>query len=125
MCKITYDHTLKRWYSADGKPVVFQVKTAGFAIELDNTTTVDLFIKGREFWITDHSESEGNTFNIFESFKGDVQLWEFEIDRGHPAYEFFKKEMTRDGYGFFKKEMIRDSKVYLKPLDTTDDWQRY
>jgi len=110
MCKITYDPLECKWSSSDSKPVIFRVKTPGFNIDLDTETTVDLFIKGKTFWVTEHYS---NTFKIFEDFKGDIQLFEFEIERGHPAYEFFKKEMIRDGV------------THLKPLDATENWQEY
>lgn len=110
MDKITYNSSRDRWYSESGHPVVLQVKNAGFNVELQRDTVVEITINQIDYQFENHGE---HNFRCTSFWKGDVREYEFEIDKGHPAYEFFKKEMELDG------------KYYLKPLDTPDNWQLY
>lgn len=110
MCKIVYKSNADRWYSESGHPVVLQVKNYGFSVELHRDTIVEITINQIDYQFENHGE---HNFRCTSFLKGDVREYEFEIDRRHPAYEFFKKEMIRDGV------------THLKPLDTPDNWQSY
>lgn len=115
MCIIRYCGVSKSWWSTDGYKVKFRLAYPGWkflqvikylrqevSIEFSGATyRVGFFTEPDRFWI----EQE-----IYPMVKPvDV----FEIKRGHPAYDFFKKEMNRDGV------------VHLKPLDTPENWQSY
>lgn len=110
MCKIIHNPAGDRWYSESGHPVVLEVKNHGFNVILQRDTIVEITIGQIDYVFENHGE---HNFECTSFWKGDVREHEFNIDRGHPAYEFFKKEMLRDGV------------IYLKPLDTPDNWQSY
>lgn len=108
MNKITYNEDNRLWYSEDGKVVHFRLKTLGYHLLRTHSFKVALKVKNVVYIVDSITDSR-----FYITTEDEKKLNMFEIDKGHPAYDFFKKEMERDG------------KYYLKPLDTPDNWQLY
>lgn len=130
MCIIRYCGVSNSWWSTDGYKVKFNLKYPGWSFvagvpHLRNEVKITIKHEVFNIWFWTMPDVSFVISKEDLTTPASIPVDVFEINRGHPAYDFFKKEMIRPTYKFFKKEMIRDDKVYLKPLDATENWQDY